>query len=251
MAQDDVQLPAPLLELLEFFMEALQKPHSSSTKELVVRALRSCLHLADNTVSPRSTPRRLDSLRFSQGRDQVLRGVLPFLLSHTSPALQLVAAGCVLLCCSTATTSTLRSQLPYITITISRTLTPIQSISQFSSSASPTILRLVSTTLRILSAIFAKVSPLPVDIITTVMPLLSAWIYHRPGVAGSASPAPDRGRPTMSGGALAFGVMGAFLPTSPQKKKRVDGGRSSSRSSMVEGGSSESEDDEAVKAERR
>lgn len=142
----------------------------------------------------------------------------------------------------------LRKHINTIIFTISKALAPFQYTTQHAPSGLGS-LRFVSTCFRVLNPLLSKLSPLPPETVASSVALLGTWVYHRPGLAGSASPAPDRGRVTPSGGALAFGVMGGFLPTGPQKKSTRSMSRSSSRSSLS-GWGSESEEDEG-QAEKR
>ncbi|ORY92635.1 hypothetical protein BCR35DRAFT_336944 [Leucosporidium creatinivorum] len=188
------------------------------------------------------------STRTLEAYDRVLQGVTPLLLDPSLP-LRIQAAGCLLQYSSTGTSAVLRKHILSITSTISKALAPFQYTTQHSPSGLGS-LRFVSTCFRVLSALLGKLSPLPPEAVTSSVALLGTWVYHRPGLAGSASPAPDRGRVTPSGGALAFGVMGGFLPTSPQKKSTRSMSRSSSRSSLS-GWGSESEEDEGQVEKRQ
>lgn len=235
------ELPLPLLDLLDLLVDSLPQQQSVETRELIVRSLRSCSTRTLEVSAESLLSYALPLTHPLQAHDRVLQAVTPLLL-ETSLPLRIQAAGCLLQYSSTAASSTLRNNISIITATISKALAPFQYTLQTSISGLGG-LRFVSTCLRVLNTLFAKLTPLPPEVVNTAVTLLGIWVYHRPGLAGSASPAPDRGRTIASGGSLAFGVMGAFAPASPQKKSTRSLSRSSSRSSLAGWGSESEEDD--------
>lgn len=175
------------------------------------------------------------------------------LSSSSESALRILVAQCLLTCCGTATSSVLRENHTLVCSEILKALGTTHILSS-SSSAS---FHFVSLSLRTLSVIFNKVSPIPSEIVLDSVEAISSWIYHRPGLLGTpAGSGTPRGRVTTEA-TFSFGAMSAFMPPSPQKTRKNRGAagveansRSRSRSSARDESSGESEDG-GGKAERR
>lgn len=174
-----------------------------------------------------------------QDHDRLVPALLPWLL-EPQPMLRVLVATCLLRCSSTATTLVLRPSLRPISETISRALLPLQRPGATSSS---TTLRFISLLLRIYTALFLRLSPVPTEVVAASIAVLSVWVYHRAALHGTASSVPHRGRPVLDAAAL-----GAFTSSnqSPQKGSVIR--RSPSWSSSRDGSSGS--EDEAGKGER-
>lgn len=149
--------------------------------------------------------------------------LLPTVLSMLSdPALsvRLQALSTLLEYCRIIQAPKIDDQLSLLYHAVSSALASAQTNTSFAPSPSHQILQLVSTCLQIFNILFLKASQIPPDVTNLSVKILENWIYHRPGLGGSTTPLAGRSRAT-SATSLSFGVMGAFLPTSPVKKRSV------------------------------
>ncbi|GAA6050250.1 hypothetical protein JCM3770_002755 [Rhodotorula araucariae] len=221
------RIPSSPGALLQLWCDALRTPDlASEDKEVVVRALRCS--------------------RFGEHYDPVLAATTPLLLDPL-PSLRLQAAGCILYCLSASPAVVSQTHLASLVTYVSRALAPLP---YQLPSASSTLHRFASTSLRILNTLVLKVHPLSSDTVAAIATILHIWAYYDSTPAGSASPAaPDRSR-APGHAQLSLGVMSAFMPVSTTSTRRRKGSTASA-SSRASSSSRADSGDEGNMGDRR
>ncbi|GAA5848533.1 hypothetical protein JCM9279_006595 [Rhodotorula babjevae] len=221
------------VSLVQLWCRALEDASvTSEDKEVVVRALRA--------TKP------------NEEYASILDSIVPLLLDPL-PSLRLETALCVLQAVSTSPVPPVQARLSALVSTVSRALGPLP---YQLPSASSTLHRFTSTSLRILNAVVLKIHPLPPDTAAALPALLATWIHHGAGPIGTVTPALDRGR-TPASTPLSFGVMSAFAQAAPAvSTRRRQGSTASATSSRASsarrnGPGSDSEEDGSKRYDRR